>query len=406
MSSRRSSKGEVDPSYKDDYSSSSSDDGIIGRKKKTVKDNDDDDSASFSSGSRAGASAGASASGRKSGGGNNNAGGKKSGGGNNNAGGKKSGGGKKGAKKKSATSHDPPGPLPTKLHEFEDAIHKGESLPRGTIKKFKTLNIGVDDGVVLEICMEALRDGYEIIKKYHNNGDLSITFKTMNGDRAHERGLYLLWKHNQNQWKLGAVTLLSSYLLNRVRPQLPEECDPTEYSMIVATLTELKALADKENGKLWGYVDRIIEEAASFTVYKDHSDNNRDEVLIFLMEFIFSACLPDVNPGYILERPLLFGSKSMHDLVRLPQHNSNGFLVDLYKKLQKNDNNPNDSRLTVFQTWEPIMSAIAAAMRSSLDNETESLNEARAMFEAACKNLFLEGEYVQKFSYHGKGANE
>jgi hypothetical protein len=288
--------------------------------------------------------------------------------------------------------------LPTKLHEFEEAIRKGESLPRGTIKKFQKLNIGVDDGVILEICMAALRDGYEIIKKYHNNGDLSITFQTMNGDPAHERGLYLLWKHDRNQWKLGAVTLLSSYLLNRVRPQLPEECDPTEYSKVVATLTQLKALADKEDGKLWGYVDQIIEKAATFTVYEDHEDNNRDEVLIFLMEFIFSACIPDVHPGYILERPLLVGSKSMRDLVRLPQHTENGFLVDVYKKLQKqNDNNPNGSRLTLLHTWETIMSAIAVAMRLSLEKETESLNEARAMFEAACKNLFMEGEYMQKF---------
>jgi len=68
--------------------------------------------------------------------------------------------------------------------------------------------------------------------------------------------------------------------------------------------------------------------------------------------------------------------------------------IQVYKEL-KNES----SRLTLFHTWETIMSAIVVAMRAIMLTETsiQLQQEAAAMFSAAMKNYSHEWEYLKMY---------
>ena len=295
----------------------------------------------------------------------------------------------------------PPNPLPKNIlvfDKFDDVKDKGDKLPLGTIEIFKKKGISIDEEEILNICKSALVDGYTVVVEFLCD-DFKIPVGSMSGEFAKERGLYVLWLVDGNKWKVGAVSLLSSSLEKRVSKQLLDGYDdPKELSLILATLPVLRSLAEKKgNGQgktLWDWVDTLIEKAHTFTVHDDHEDQNRDEVLIFLMEYIFSACIEKVQPGYILERFLPNGSQSMQNHLKLPSQGSNTFLVDVYKEL-KNES----SRLTLFHTWETIMSAIVVAMQAIMLTETsiQLRQEAAAMFSAAMNNYSREGGYLQMY---------
>eukprot|EP00985_Skeletonema_marinoi_P000345 scaffold126_cov142-Skeletonema_marinoi.AAC.1 len=310
---------------------------------------------------------------------------------------------KKNSKKKNIPTTEPnfppPSPLPSRfeLRTSEEAIGKSDEFVRRT-EKFIKHHYNKFNGHIKPLAKEFTRYMWPIISRLCTEDDTGNSCFPVDGmvsPGSELLGIYILWLHENNYWKAGCVTGKSRDLITRTAEQIDPQWDVAKYALIAMTLPKLRELADN-NRMIWEYVDEFINVAESFNVYEDHEEDNKEEVLIFLMEHAISCCLKGVDPGYILERFIKNGSPYLTKYLSSCSKRNQTVAEALSILTQAN------SHCTLIQTWETYAAATRDGMLEVLNKlkldgcNPESILQLEALMEALFPLLHRKGKYMKR----------